>query len=116
MVACAVWMTTTLAPDAAYAKPAGPMLFCASNPDAPTCQGTLPTCDMCHLTTYPVSWNAFGVSLFPGLGGDFESNLGAAIAGVAAQDADGDGVPNGVEDAQAFRPGRSLGRFVVGRR
>jgi hypothetical protein len=111
-VVCAALFAAAWAPHDAQAKPSGPMLFCAAQPDAPACQGALPTCDMCHTTTYPVSWNAYGASLFPGLGGDFEANLGAAIQAVADADADGDGLSNAAEIAQGTWPGDPLSRLV----
>lgn len=92
-------------PAPASALPSGPSGFCESYPDALTCQGTVPTCGFCHVTTYPATWNAFGIDILTRLPNGFEESLPDALAEVATLDSDGDGVDNLSEWLEGTAPG-----------
>lgn len=89
----------------ALAEPTAPTALCRAYPDLPDCAGRVPTCALCHTSTDPVAWNAFGEQLAGQLtrGQPFEQALPLALAAVADDDADGDGATNLAE----LRAGRS---------
>lgn len=100
-----------LLPAGADAKPQAPELFCDYYSDTPECSATLITCDTCHVSTDPPSWNAFGTSLASQTAGrDFDSALFGALQAVEQEDADGDGISNLEEIVLGTNPGdeRSL--------
>ena len=79
----------------AVARPEAPSVFCSKYPSIPACQGRVPACTTCHISVQPVSWNAFGRSLFPHLQGpSFESALSVALEQIENEDADSDGATN----------------------
>lgn len=96
----------------AEAKPTGPSLFCANYPTSPACDLSSVSCSYCHeRTTEPVTWNPFGAALHTELGGatltdaDFAERLPAALAAIAGDDADADGVTNEDEIFGGTLPG-----------
>jgi hypothetical protein len=95
------------APSAA-ARPSAPRVLCEAYPEAADCAGRVASCTTCHTSTWPVSWNAFGGALLGRMEGDaasFDSELGAALTAIGADDADGDGLPNAQELAMGTNPG-----------
>ena len=95
-----------------FARPSGPGLFCENYPSSPQCRGQVIACDTCHLSTDPVSWNDYGISLLGALQGqDFESGLGAALMMVEDIDADGDGASNLDEILVGTQPGNGTADF-----
>ncbi|MFM2418989.1 MAG: hypothetical protein RL385_3712 [Pseudomonadota bacterium] len=101
LAACA-WL-----PGVAFAKPEAPASFCATYPEAPDCDGRIIECSMCHTSTFPAAWNAFGGSLLNALprGMGFAQGLPLALAAVQDADADGDGVANRAEILGGTQPG-----------
>lgn len=99
-------LATALLPSVTHAKPSGPVIVCEAYPEFPQCLGTVPECTMCHTSTDPVGWNAYGGALIGSFGGlSFDEGLGAAMAAIASEDADGDGVLNIDELEQGTEPG-----------
>ncbi|HEX6243154.1 MAG TPA: hypothetical protein VFZ61_19710, partial [Polyangiales bacterium] len=90
----------------ALAKPTAPATLCASYPTLPDCTGRVPACALCHESTDPASWNGFGTQLKGQLtaGQPFEQALVAALAAVADDDADRDGVANLAELMRGSSP------------
>ena len=89
-----------------FAKPSGPSLLCESWPDVVECRGRVPSCTVCHRSTWPPSWNDFGIDVLVALSGkDFETGLGDALDQIAASDPDGDGVGSLDELQQGTAPG-----------
>jgi hypothetical protein len=98
----------------ALAKPEGPRVFCTVYPDAASCMGSVPDCTMCHVSTFPASWNAYGQALKGALAGQpFEQGLPAALATIEALDSDLDGVANRVEINAGTKPGDGASRPVA---
>jgi hypothetical protein len=95
------WRTT------ARAKPEGPRSFCTVYADASKCMGGVPECGLCHESTFPASWNAYGLAIKGALAGQtaFEQALPQALAAVEALDSDMDGVPNRAEISAGTMPG-----------
>jgi len=91
----------------ALAKPEGPRGFCSVYADAPSCMGGVPTCGLCHESTFPASWNAYGLAIKEALAGqgEFEQALPKALARVEALDSDMDNVSNRAEIAAGTWPG-----------
>jgi hypothetical protein len=82
----------------AHAVPTAPSSLCRERPDIPACQGAVPTCSMCHTSTDPAAWNAYGMDLKTALGSDeFAAGFGRALTATDVDDSDGDGVSNGQE-------------------
>lgn len=93
---------------AAHAESTGPALFCVANPGIPACSGKQIDCAYCHSSVAPVSLNPYGLALQSTLQGEpFDAGLDAAMAAVAAQDSDGDGVNNAQEMQDGTLPGSS---------
>jgi hypothetical protein len=104
LLACCCSTVTT----AAHAESTGPALFCAANPGIPACAGKQLDCEYCHSSVAPVSLNPYGLVLQNALqGAPFDTGLGAAMAAVAMQDSDGDGVNNAQEMQDGTLPGSS---------
>jgi hypothetical protein len=95
------------AADSAAARPSAPRVLCESYPGAADCEGRVASCSTCHTSTWPVSWNAFGSALLESVADaeDFESELGAALAALGPEDADGDGISNEQELGMGTNPG-----------
>ena len=92
----------------AEARPSGPQGFCEAYPESPDCLGRFATCSVCHTSTDPPAWNAYGASLFGGLAGqDFDAGLSAAMRAVEDLDADGDGETNLDEILVGTNPGNA---------
>lgn len=91
----------------AQARPTAPTTLCAAIPDAPACAGAVPACSLCHESTDPPAWNAFGMALKVEIEGsaNFDDGLRQALATVADADADGDGVSNMEELLSGSPPG-----------
>lgn len=95
-------------PAAAQARPSGPGLFCRAYPSSPNCRGQVVTCDTCHVSTDPVSWNAYGAQVVGALAGqDFDEWLSDALLAVEDEDADGDGETNLDEILVGTNPGNA---------
>ena len=109
LIACALsWSVTALA------RPEGPRAFCSVYADAPECMGGVPQCNLCHDSTFPATWNAYGLALKGALAGQaFEQALPAALIAVEAQDSDKDGVANDKEIAAGTLPGSEMSRPMV---
>ncbi len=91
---------------AASARPVAPSVFCATYPESPACAGRLAECSLCHSSTQPVSWNAYGGALLgAGIGEDFAAGLPDALNAIAADDSDSDGVANDDEIIAGTSPG-----------
>jgi hypothetical protein len=83
-------------PVVARAEPTAPTVLCATYPQLPDCTGKVPACALCHESTDPPSWNHSGLAIKGQLtaGQPFDRALPAALAAVADDDADMDGVTN----------------------
>ncbi len=92
----------------AQARPSGPELFCEAYPESPDCMGRFTTCSVCHTSTDPAQWNAYGAALLGELAGqDFDTDLWAAMARLEDLDADGDGETNLDEILVGTNPGNA---------
>jgi hypothetical protein len=92
----------------AQAEATAPAVFCAAHPNAPACSGASIGCDYCHTSTTPPEWNSYGLAVKAALGaGSFDANLAAALAAIASQDSDADGVSNGQELSEGTLPGNA---------
>ncbi|WP_045117379.1 hypothetical protein [Plesiocystis pacifica] len=95
----------------AQARPEAPRAFCETYPEVPECAGVVVTCDTCHLSTDPPSWNGFGLDLLAELGPltadgtSFEEALPEALQLIELEDSDGDGVSNRDEILVGTRAG-----------
>lgn len=90
----------------ARAKPEAPRAFCAVYPEAAACMGGVPACALCHDSTFPASWNAYGLAIKGALAGPmFEQALPAALRAVEDVDSDNDGVENLSELIAGTLPG-----------
>jgi hypothetical protein len=79
----------------ASARPEAPPIVCDTYPDAAVCAGQLANCQLCHVSTWPASWNSYGAKLVGALqGGDFEADLADAMLALDAEDSDEDGITN----------------------
>jgi hypothetical protein len=95
----------------ALARPEGPRAFCTVYMDKPECMGSVPQCSLCHDSTFPATWNSYGLAIKGALGqGAFEQTLPAALTAIEGQDSDLDGVANGAELAAGTLPGSDLSR------
>jgi len=101
----AVVVAVAAAPASAAAKPSAPPQVCEVFPTSPACAGAVAECSLCHTSTSPVAWNAYGASLLPLVTGDFDARLRPALEESANADADGDGVSNAAELAVGTAPG-----------
>jgi hypothetical protein len=120
-------LAIVLASGAAVARPTAPRALCAAvSADAgddggdviAACQGTLPSCTLCHLG--PPDLNLYGAEVFGALAQDdaydfdnFESRILSAVAAVHGTDTDGDGVTNLEELALGTFPGDAASVFVA---
>lgn len=96
-----------------HARPEGPRAFCEVYADAPECQGRSVTCNKCHLSTQPVTWNSYGGAVLAALkGAAFEANLAAALASIEDEDSDGDGLSNREEIELGTDPGDPLSQWM----
>jgi len=94
-----------LSADAA-ARPEAPPIVCDTYPDAAICAGQLATCQLCHISTYPATWNSYGAKLVGALaGGDFEAQLADAMRSLDDEDSDEDGITNLDEMDMGTGPG-----------
>ena len=92
-----------------HAKPSGPSLLCDTWPDTAECRGQLPSCSVCHTSTWPPAWNAFGLDLLTALAGQpFDAGVASALESIANNDPDGDGVASLTELNEGTAPGDSL--------
>ena len=90
----------------ASARPEAPPIVCETYPDAAICAGQLATCELCHVSTWPASWNAYGAKLITALDGeDFEAGLPDAMRGLDGEDSDEDGIGNLEEIDRGTNPG-----------
>ena len=101
-----------LTPTATLARPTAPRGLCASDAgaDLAACQGTLPSCTLCHQG--PPDLNAYGARVLDALAADdsytfdnFEARIGPAVAAANADDSDGDGLSNLEELVLGTLPG-----------
>ncbi len=114
-----VVVLSTLATSSAWARPTAPRALCAGADAAElaACQGTLPSCTLCHQG--PPDLNLYGAEVFAALAQDdaydfdnFESRIFAAVGSVGANDSDGDGVSNLEELALGTFPGDAASVFT----
>ena len=106
VVAALVGSGVGLFHDSAQAQPTAPQVFCDYYDDVPECTGTLITCETCHTSTDPATWNPFGAQLAPHTQGQvFEDALFGALQSVEELDADADGVSNLEEIVLGTKPG-----------
>jgi hypothetical protein len=93
----------------ALARPEGPRTFCTVYADAPACTGGVPACTLCHESTFPATWNAYGLAIKDALAGqgDFEQALPKALIAVEGLDSDMDGIANRAEISGGTLPGNS---------
>lgn len=91
----------------ALAKPEAPRVYCKTYPESSPCMGRVPDCTLCHVSTFPASWNPYGLELKDALAGlgDFEMALPKALMSVEARDSDKDGVSNRDEITRGTMPG-----------
>jgi Protein of unknown function (DUF1585) len=92
---------------AAHARPTAPTVVCEEVPDAAACAGGVPACSLCHESTDPPRWNAFGTALKQSVSGqaDFARALRDTLKASAGEDADHDGVSNHDELLSGTNPG-----------
>lgn len=105
MMACAgvLWSATV---GEAEASPLAPRIACAEYPDSPLCIGRVWTCETCHDSTDPPSWNPFGVEVMLALGGrSMEQGLADGLGQLEDADSDGDGLSNLEEIRWGTNPG-----------
>lgn len=96
-----------------WARPTGPRSFCEVYADAPECAGRSITCNKCHLSTQPVSWNAYGGAVLGALdGAPFDDNIAAALRSIEDDDSDGDGLKNREEIDLGTDPGDPLSQWM----
>jgi hypothetical protein len=95
--------------DVALARPTAPELLCQTYPDLPRCAGAVVNCSVCHTSTDPPAWNAFGQALGRKIerGYPFEQELPKALHALEADDSDGDGLANLKELELGTKPGIS---------
>jgi len=95
------------------ARPTGPRAFCEVYADAPECMGRSITCNKCHVSTQPVSWNAYGGAVLGALqGAAFDDNIASALAEIEDEDSDGDGLSNREEIELGTDPGDPLSQWM----
>lgn len=91
----------------ASARPEGPSVFCATYPESAACLGRTPGCELCHDSTFPASWNGYGLAIIGALPrqASFADELPAALALIESADSDMDGVSNVQELMDGTAPG-----------
>jgi hypothetical protein len=91
----------------ALARPEAPRSFCLTYSNAAACMGSVPECGLCHVSTFPATWNPYGLAIKGALAGQgaFEQALPKALAAVDALDSDMDGIANGREVTSGTLPG-----------
>ncbi|MEM7678774.1 MAG: hypothetical protein AAF449_22560, partial [Myxococcota bacterium] len=93
-------------PTVVWARPEAPRVLCGMYPDAVPCSGRIANCSTCHISTWPPSWNDFGLQVASAMmPGPYEEALSNALSMVADLDADGDGVSNEEEFKMGTAPG-----------
>lgn len=95
----------------ASARPEAPEVFCSAYADAGACAGRLLSCSTCHTTTWPPTWNEYGLQLMESmveLDGEYADVLLAAIEATGELDMDGDGAGNLDELLARTDPGDPL--------
>lgn len=97
----------------ALAKPTAPPILCETTPDIAQCAGQVPTCEVCHTSTWPAAWNEYGNDVIRELDGEFEAALPSALLLIATKDSDGDGVDNATELAMGTNPGDAEDNWPV---
>lgn len=96
-----------------WARPTGPRAFCEVYADAPECMGRSITCNKCHLSTQPVTWNTYGGALLGALkGATFDDSIAAALVAIEDDDSDGDGLTNREEIDLGTDPGDPLSQWM----
>ena len=95
------------------AKPTGPGIFCATYPDIPACKGNVLTCNTCHDSTWPTSWNDYGIDVWVALNGEpYELGLATAIQSIEDVDSDQDQLTNLEELLTNTLPGEAQSVWV----
>ena len=106
LLSAAALVAALSAANSAQSRPTGPALLCEVYTDSPLCEGTLPTCALCHTSTQPPNWNSYGLDLIGALAGQpFDSALAQALRDVEGGNSDGDGVANLDEILDGTGPG-----------
>ncbi len=102
-----------------HARPTAPRGVCAADDlDVAACQGSRPSCTLCHQG--PPDLNAFGGSVAEALFANdtytfdnFEELIASTVLSIGGDDADGDGLSNLEELALGTAPGDSSSFFVA---
>jgi hypothetical protein len=123
---CCVVLVNLASVEPASAKVVGPSTFCETYPDVADCLGQLPTCSLCHESTSPPAWNAFGTDVFDaliahgitaGTGYNFDDHyqlyLPAVLPTLDDVDSDCDGVSNYDEFLLGTNPGVAQSVWVA---
>jgi hypothetical protein len=100
--AVCLWLTA----QGAQALPTAPTALCNDRPDIPSCAGGVPACALCHESTDPPKWNAYGTALKAALpsGLPFDEAILRAMDAADDLDSDGDGLSNGEELVRGSSP------------
>lgn len=108
------------------AKVVGPSTFCQTYPDVADCNGQLPSCNYCHVSTDPVVWNSFGEDLkdalvaygssvppgFYNYGDHYQLYLPIVLPTLEDVDSDCDGLTNYAEMLFGTNPGLAQSVWV----
>lgn len=91
----------------ARAMPEAPSLLCEALPESADCMGRVPDCQLCHVSTFPPSWNDFGLAIQAALPrlSTFADELPEVLRGLEHADSDGDGASNLDELTKGTLPG-----------
>ncbi|MBR56661.1 MAG: hypothetical protein CMH54_01240 [Myxococcales bacterium] len=112
VVAATLLMLVCMLPNA-EAKPTGPGIFCQTYPEMPVCQGNLVACSPCHDSTWPTSWNAYGLDVWVALNGEpYEQGLATALQTIEDIDSDQDGLTNLQELLSNTMPGEAQSVWI----
>lgn len=90
---------SALLPSDAHARPVAPQAFCEVYAGSPWCAGQAVSCDFCHISTGPATWNAYGEAVRANIttgapNETFLAELPDALMAIEAADTDGDGFDN----------------------
>jgi len=111
---------------AAWARPSAASIVCETFPEAAECSGKVVNCSLCHTSTNPAAWNAFGLAVMGELNraptdpDRFESReeffraaLPNALESLLDADSDDDGASNRDELLQGTGPGDAASLWMA---